>query len=64
MSEHSKAVLAVPLDDDSVERLMSLSRECGLPIADLAASLLHDLLEEDEGTHLLTAARPLTNTLN
>lgn len=58
MSDHPKAMLAVPLDDDSVERLMSLSRVCGLPLADLAASLLHDLLEEDEETHILMAARP------
>lgn len=49
------AALTIPLDDDSLVRLMDLSRACGLPIADLAASLLHDLLEEDETAHLSTS---------
>lgn len=64
MSDNPKAVLAVPLDDESVERLMSISRECGLPIADLAASLLRDLLEEDEEANFLKVARPPTDSIN
>jgi len=41
-------VLIVSLDAETVERLLALARLCGDDPASMAASLLHDLLEDDE----------------
>lgn len=56
-----KTVLNIPLDDDTVSRLMNLSGICGSRPADVAASLLHDILKDDEDAHFLADVRgPVT----
>jgi len=54
---HSNVVwLRVPLDGETAERLRALSDICHNDEITVAASLLHDILKEDEEAHLLLTA--------
>ena len=44
-------IYQLPLDDDTVERLHALSKATKVPPVVLAASLLHDVLRDDEITN-------------
>lgn len=46
-----QTVFYVPLDDESVARLMKLSEETHTPPALLIASITHDVLRDDEAAH-------------
>jgi hypothetical protein len=51
-SKKSKtALIMVPLDAVSIERLIRLAEICGTDPLTIAGSLLHDLLEEDLLAH-------------
>lgn len=43
--------VSVPLDADTAERLRHLSDVCHAPEPSVAASLLHDILKDDEEAH-------------
>lgn len=44
--------LRVPLIGETARRLESLAEVCGVGKAEVAASLLHDILEDDEAAHV------------
>jgi hypothetical protein len=43
---------SIPLNGETIERLMNLSNECHAEPVQVAASLLHDILKDDENAHL------------
>ena len=45
--------LPIPLDGKTVERLLRLARACGDDPATIAASLLRDILADDEAVNIL-----------
>lgn len=47
--------IRIPLDGETVRRLQNLSNECHAEPMKVAASLLHDLLKDDEEANLPTA---------
>jgi hypothetical protein len=46
-------VVPIPLDRETRRRLVALAREVRYAPAQLASSLLHDLLKDDEDMHTL-----------
>lgn len=48
--------ITIPLDRATADRLSSLSDVCHAEPTNVAASLLHDILKDDEDTHLLLTA--------
>lgn len=42
---------SIPLNGATIDRLMNLSNICHAPPVQVAASLLHDILKDDEATH-------------
>ena len=46
-----EAVLQIPLDDLTVARLMEVADVCHAPPELVAASILHDVLEDDAEQH-------------
>ena len=47
--------ISIPLDGETAARLQSLSNDCHAEPVSVAASLLHDLLKDDEEANLPTA---------
>lgn len=47
--------ISIPLDSETAARLMNLSDECHAEPVSVAASLLHDLLKDDEESNLPAA---------
>ena len=45
----------VPVDDATVARLMTVADEAHSDPATIIASILHDVLKDDEDAHMLTA---------
>lgn len=67
MSDHhdSDVVwISVPLDAQTARRLANLSVACHSPAPAVAASLLHDVLKDDEDAHFPAPSAPGTMTLN
>lgn len=56
--------ISVPLDVETVERLRNLSDACHADPDSVAASLLHDILKDDEECHYLLTAPTGTATFN
>lgn len=55
--EHEERVwLSIPLSRETAERLARLADACHADRPTVAASLLHDLLEDDAEAHLLEMA--------
>jgi len=48
--------ISIPLDGETAARLQSLSDVCHDAPTNVAASLLHDILKDDEDSHLLLTA--------
>jgi hypothetical protein len=57
-------VLLVPLDEETHERLKRLSDFCRADKIAVAASLLHDILKDDEEANIPAAAAAGTPTYN
>ncbi len=56
--------ISIPLDGETAARLQNLSDECRAAPTTVAASLLHDMLKDDEEANLpiaLAAGSPLFN---
>jgi hypothetical protein len=53
LDDDEKVLFDIPLDGDTIERLMNLAVICRAPPREVAASLLRDLLLEDEDAHML-----------
>lgn len=47
--------ISIPLDGETAARLQNLSDVCHAPPTNVAASLLHDILKDDEEANLPTA---------
>jgi hypothetical protein len=47
-----QVIFDIPLDGATVERLMALSAVCRQDPKKVAASLLHDILKDDQDAHL------------
>ena len=56
--------LSIPLDAKTAERLANLSDVCHNDPVRVAASLLHDVLADDEQTHFLEATAPGSPSIN
>ena len=56
--------ISIPLDGETAARLQSLSDVCHAAPTNVAASLLHDILKDDEETHLLLTAPAAGATFN
>jgi len=56
--------ISIPLDAATAERLENLSDVCHNDPVRVAASLLHDVLADDEETHYLAAAAPGSPSFN
>lgn len=56
--------ISIPLDGETAARLQNLSDVCHAPPVNIAASLLHDILKDDEDTHLLLSAPAAGATFN
>jgi hypothetical protein len=56
--------ISIPLDAQTADRLTHLSDECHADPVSVAASLLHDVLADDEEANLPTAIAVGTLTLN
>lgn len=56
--------ISIPLDGETAARLQNLSDVCHAPPTNVAASLLHDILKEDEATHLLLTVPAVGATFN
>ncbi len=54
--ENDDDVIMVPVSGETVARLRALADECHADPADVASSLLHDILKEDEEAHFLLSA--------
>ena len=59
-----ETVFYVPLDDESVARLMELSEATHTPPAMLIASITHDVLRDDEAAHRFEDMAANTAKLN
>jgi hypothetical protein len=55
--------ISVPLSEETATRLQNLSDQCRADPVGVAASLLHDILKDDEETHYLTDGKPPAGTL-
>lgn len=68
MSRHDEKPVvwfSVPLDGDTIDRLMNLSDICHADPVAVAASLLHDILADDADAHaLIEPANDRPTTLN
>lgn len=49
--EEEKVPFSIPLDGETIDRLMRLSDICHADPRAVAASLLHDILKDDEAAH-------------
>ncbi len=56
--------ITIELDGDTAARLERLSAACRDGEESVAASLLHDILKEDEDCHLLLSAPAPSSALN
>jgi hypothetical protein len=56
--------LSIPLDAKTAERLANLSDVCHNDPVRVAASLLRDILADDEQAHFLEAAAPGSPSIN
>jgi hypothetical protein len=56
--------ISIPLDAETAARLAHLSDECHADPVSVAASLLHDVLADDEAAHSPGATAPGSLTLN
>lgn len=56
--------LSIPLDAKTAERLAHLSDVCHNDPVRVAASLLHDVLADDEQAHFLEATAPGSPSIN
>jgi hypothetical protein len=57
-------VIAVPLSGETAERLRNLADFCHADPRTVAASLLHDILKDDEEYNIPAAARVGNPTIN
>lgn len=56
--------ISIPLDEETAERLQNLSDICHADETTVAASLLHDILQDDAESHYLLETRPASATIN
>lgn len=56
--------ISIPLDGETAERLQNLSDVCHAAPTNVAASLLHDILKDDEEANLPTALAAGSATFN
>lgn len=56
--------ISIPLDAETAARLANLSDECHADQVQVAASLLHDVLADDEEANLPTAIAAGSVTIN
>jgi hypothetical protein len=54
----------IPLSGETAERLRSLSDACHDDPANVAASLLHDVLKDDEDSHYLMTVPAASSAYN
>lgn len=47
--------ISIPVDEATLRRLLDLADMCHADIKSIAASLLHDVLADDEAAHVLEA---------
>ena len=59
-----KVCLRIPVSEETLARLQNLSDICHADPIKVAASLLHDVLKEDEDAHFLLAAPPMSPAFN
>lgn len=57
-------ILPIPVDAETVARLVKLADKVGKHPIDCAASLLHDLMRDDEMENVHQLADPPTTTRN
>ena len=55
LEDQNTVWIRIPLDGETVRRLQNLSNECHADPTKVAASLLHDLLKDDEAANIPTA---------
>jgi hypothetical protein len=55
LEERPTLWIKIPLDGETARRLLNLSDLCHAEAEKVAASLLHDILEDDEQANLPTA---------
>lgn len=53
-NDDGAVIVPVELDQESLRRLVQLGKDAGLHPVELAASLLHDVLLDDERAHANT----------
>ena len=56
--------IKIPLDGETAARLRNLADFCHADRVSVAASLLHDILKEDDEAHALLEAVPASATFN
>jgi hypothetical protein len=56
--------IRIPLDGETAERLQNLSDICQSDASRVAASLLHDILKDDDDAHALLEAPAASATIN
>jgi hypothetical protein len=62
--DRPKVRLVLDVSEETLVRLQNLSDFCHADPRTVAASLLHDILKDDEDAHILTVSRPPGSTLN
>jgi hypothetical protein len=62
--QNSAHWINIPLDAETSARLSQLSDECHCDPVNVAASLLHDVLADDEAAHSPEATAPGSLTIN
>ena len=62
--DHTVLWVRVPLDEETAARLQNLSDLCRADPVSVAASLLHDVLKDDEESHHLLEAAPASPSIN
>ena len=61
---HDVVCIPIPLSQETVRRLQALSNICHADPVKIAASLLHDVLKDDEESNFLLTAPPASASLN
>lgn len=62
--DHTVLWVRVPLDKETAARLQCLSDICHADPVSVAASLLHDILKEDDDAHHLIVAPAASASIN
>lgn len=59
-----RAFIGVPIDSETLRRLLDLSRSVGDDPREVAASLLRDVLKDDEDSNYLLTVEPISDSVN